>query len=121
MAAAWIEMLTGSLDDKRRWRAYKTRKARLPRGYRLAIDGIERYLMYAGGVVKGDVLMQMLEDLADLIEGAAVEETPIRQIVGDEPSIFVDEFVQNYADAQWIAQERARLNASIDRAEAGDE
>jgi DNA-binding ferritin-like protein (Dps family) len=44
MAAAWIEMLTGSLDDKRRWRAYKTRKARLPRGYRLAIDGIERYL-----------------------------------------------------------------------------
>lgn len=121
MAAQWIEKLTGSLDDKRRWRAYKARKARLPRSYRTAIDGIERYLMYSGGVVKGDVFMQMLEDLADLIERAAVDGTPIRDVVGDEPSVFVDEFVQTYADAQWITKERARLSDTIERAEVDDE
>ena len=71
MAARWIELVPGSFEDKKRWRRYKARKEQLPTGYRTAIDGLERYFMYAGGIVKGDVLMQMHEDLADLIERAA--------------------------------------------------
>ena len=116
MAAGWIEKVTGSFDDKKRWRAYKARKEQLPPAYRTAIDGIERYLMYAGSIVKGDVLMQMLEDLADLIEGAAADGTPVRDIVGDDPVEFADTFAQNYADGQWIAKERKRLTDAIDEA-----
>ena len=116
MAAGWIETITGSFEDKKRWRRYKARKEQLPPSYRTAIEGIERYLMYAASVVKGDVFMQMLEDLADLIERAAVDGTPIRDIVGDDPVDFADTFIQNYSDGQWISTERKRLNDAIDRA-----
>jgi DNA-binding ferritin-like protein (Dps family) len=116
MAARWIELVTGSLDEKKRWRQYKARKEQLPSSYRTAIDGIERYLMYAGSIVKGDVFMRMLDDLADLIERAAADGTPIRDIVGDDPVEFADTFIQNYADGQWINKERKRLTDAIDQA-----
>jgi DNA-binding ferritin-like protein (Dps family) len=116
MAAGWIERMTGSLEDKKRWRQYKARKEQLPTSYRTAIDGLERYFMYAGAIVKGDVLMQMLEDLADLIERAAADATPIRDIVGDDPVDFADTFIENYSDGQWINKERTRLTDAIDQA-----
>jgi DNA-binding ferritin-like protein (Dps family) len=117
MAAGWIEKLTGSFEDKKRWRDYKARKEQLPTSYRTAVDGLERYLMYAGAIVKGDVLMQMLEDLADLIERGAADGTPIRDIVGDDPVEFAETFIQNYSDGQWINKERKRLTDAIDQAD----
>lgn len=118
MVAGWVEKITGSFEDKKRWRQYKIRKQRLPTNYRTTIDGLERYLMYAGAIAKGDVLMQMLEDLADLIEQAAADSTPIRDIVGDNPVEFAETFLQNYSDGQWINGERTRLTDTVDRAVA---
>ena len=120
MAARWIELVTGSFEDKKRWRRYKARKEQLPPSYRTAMDGFERYFMYAGGIVKGDVLMQMHEDLADLIERAAADGTPIRDIVGDDPVEFAETFIQNYTDGQWLNKERKRLTDAIDKADDND-
>ncbi|MCC3293597.1 DUF1048 domain-containing protein [Arthrobacter sp. zg-Y411] len=117
MAAKWIELVTGPFEDKRRWRRFKQRKAQLPAGYRTAMDGLERYFMYAGPIAKGDVYIQMLEDLADLIERAAVDGTPIRGVVGEDPVEFAEAFIANYADGQWIDKERRRLAETIDRSE----
>lgn len=116
MAADWIEKITGSFEDKARWRKYKARKEQLPAGYRTAIDGLERYFMHTGAIAKGDVLMQMLEDLADLVERAAIDGTPIRAVLGDDPVDFAETFIQNYADGQWINKERKRLTDAIDQA-----
>ena len=116
MAAHWIELVTGSFEDKKRWRRYKARKEQLPTRYRTAIDGLERYFMYAGAIVKGDVLMRMLDDLADLIERAAADGAPIRDIVGEDPVEFAETFIANYADGQWVNKERRRLTDAIDRA-----
>lgn len=41
--------------------------------------------------------------------------TPIRAIVGDNPVEFVETFLQNYAEGQWINKERKRLIDAIDR------
>ena len=112
----WIEKVTGSLEDKRRWRAYNTRKAALPVGYRTAIDGIERYLMRSAAIVKSDVLVQMLEDLIELVEASAADGTPIRDVVGDDPVEFADAFAANYRDSHWIDRERTRLAAAMDEA-----
>lgn len=117
MAAEWIEKITGSFEDKKRWRQYKARKEELPASNRTAIDGLERYIMYTGSIVKGDVLMQMIEDLADLIERAAVDGTPIRDIVGDDPVDFAETFIQNYSDGQWVSKERQRLTDAINQSE----
>ena len=116
MAAKWIEMVTGSLDEKKRYRQHKVRVGHLPENYRTAVEALERYYIYFGGISKGDVLVRMLDDLADLFEQAAVDGTPIRAIVGDDPVEFAETFIANYSDGQWINKERRRLADAIDRA-----
>ena len=70
--------------------------------------------MYFGGITKGDTLMSMLDDLADLFEQAAADRTQIRAIVGDDPVEFAETFLANYSEGQWINKERKRLNDAID-------
>ena len=119
MAARWIEAVTGSLEQKREYRQYKARIKQLPPGYRTAVEAVERYLMYAGGISKGDVLVQMYGDLVDLFEQGAADGTPLRDIVGDDPVAFVEDFVANYADGSWVQKERQRLTDAIDLAAGG--
>jgi DNA-binding ferritin-like protein (Dps family) len=116
-----VEKVVGDLGDKRRWRAYKARANALPEPYRSVIGALERYLTYYGGIVKGDVLVAMIDDLADLFEQAAADGTPVRALVGDDPVGFAEEFLRNYADGQWINKERARLVSAVDAAVAVQE
>ena len=122
MAAGWIEQIIGPLDQKKRYRQYRARKEQLPANYRTAIDALERYLNYFGAITKGEILVSMLEDLADLFEQSAASGTPIRAIVGDDPVEFAEAFLQNYSEGRWINKERKRLASAIDRAveEEGD-
>lgn len=115
MAAKWIELVTGSFEDKKRYRRYKARVKSLPESHRAAIEALDRYLMYRGAITKGDILVRMLDDLADLFEQAAVDGTAVRAIVGEDPVEFAEQFLANYSDGEWISKERARLVAEIDR------
>ena len=115
MAKGWLELIAGSLEEKKRYRQYKARTQQLPANYREAVEAIDRYLMYFGGITKGDVLEKMTEDLIDLFEQSAAIGTPIRAIVGEDPVEFVETFLENYADGRWINKERKRLIDTIDR------
>jgi DNA-binding ferritin-like protein (Dps family) len=114
------DLSTRVLGDKKRWWAYRARKKELPESYRLAIDGVERYLNMLGGITKGDVIMTMLEDLLDLFEQSAAGGTTIREIVGDDPVEFVETFLHNYEEGRWISKERDRLVQAIERAEQAE-
>jgi DNA-binding ferritin-like protein (Dps family) len=116
MAAGWIEQLTGSLEQKKQYRQYKTRVDNLPADYRAAATALERYLMYFGSITKGNVLVSMLGDLADLFEQSAADGTPIREIVSEDPVDFAETFMRNYTGGQWINKERERLIKAIDAA-----
>ena len=120
MATGWIEQVTGSLEQKKRYRQYKARTKQLPANYRSAVDALERYLMYFGSITRGETLVSMLEDLADLFEQSAANGTPIREIVGEDPVEFAETFLQNYSEGQWINKERERLTSAIDRAAGQD-
>jgi DNA-binding ferritin-like protein (Dps family) len=120
MAAGWIEQVTGSLEQKKQYRQYKARIKQLPANYRAAAEALERYLMYAGGIAKGDVLVRMYGDLVELFEESAANGTPIRGIVGDDPVEFVETFIANYSDGSWVSKERDRLISAIDRAAEDD-
>jgi DNA-binding ferritin-like protein (Dps family) len=115
MAAKWYELITGSLDDKKAYRQYKARITALPEPYRTAAKAFERYLMYNGGITDGDpgVMLTMLGDFADLWERAAADQTPIHDIVGDDPVEFADAFAAAYTGKRWIDKERARLTDTI--------
>jgi len=114
--AGWIAQITGSFRDKKRYRQYKARVGRLPANYRTAIDALSRYLNYFGAITKGNVLVSMLDDLVDLFEQSAVNGTPIREIVGEDPVEFAETFLRNYSDGQWINKERKWLTSAINRA-----
>ena len=109
--------LTKVVGDKRRWRAYKARVKDLPPNYRSAVEAIERYLMHFGPMEAEDAA-SLLEDVADLFGRAAADDTPIREIVGDDPVEFVDALIRNYEKGGYIDRERERLVTSIERAEA---
>lgn len=121
MAAKWYEVVTGSLEQKKQWRQYKARVEALPEPYRRVAKAVERYLMYAGGVVDGDSMMTMYGDLADLWERAVADGTSVRALVGDDPATFAEEFAAAYNGRQWIDKERDRLNKAIDEAERGEQ
>jgi DNA-binding ferritin-like protein (Dps family) len=72
------------------------------------------------GPADGASAASMFEDLADLFEQAAADETPIREIVGEDPVEFVETFLQNYPQGQWRIRERERLISAIDRAAGED-
>ncbi|MDQ0866471.1 DUF1048 domain-containing protein [Arthrobacter globiformis] len=114
MAMGWIEQVTGSLEQKKQYRQYKARTKQLPPNYRAAIDALERYLTYFGAITKGETLVKMLEDLADLFEQSAASGTPVRDVVGEDPIEFAETFLQNYSEGQWINKERKRLTEAIE-------
>jgi len=113
------EQVTGSIEQKKRYRRCKARTQQLPANYRTAIDALDRYLMYFGAITKGDTLLSMLEDLTDLFEQSAANRIPIREIVGADPVEFAETFLRNYSEGQWINKERKRLINAIDRAVEG--
>jgi len=115
-----IELITGDLDDKRRWREYKARVKGLPAGYREAAKGLERYLMLFGAVDDGPTLVRMFTDLADLLERSSADGLPIREVVGEDPADFAESFLDAYRGAgrSWVERERARLATTIDEAVA---
>ncbi len=113
----WIETVTGSLEQKKQYRQYKSRMDALPSPYDGAAKALHRYFMYNSGVVDGETSLKMMGDLVDLFEGAAADETPVRDIVGADPVDFADTFAQSYTGRNWIDKERARLTKAIDDAE----
>jgi DNA-binding ferritin-like protein (Dps family) len=121
MAAKWIETLTGSLEQKKQYKQDKARIEGLPEPYATAAKAMHRYVMYYGGITDGDSLITMFGDLADLWERAAIDGTPVRDIVGDDPVEFAETFAQAYSGKQWIDKERARLTKAIEDAERGEQ
>ena len=117
MAAKWIEALTGSLEQKEQYKKDVARIEALPEPYRASAKAVQRYVMYAGGVTDGATLVTMMGDLADLWEQAAADGTPVRDIVGDDPAAFAEEFAAAYQGKQWIDKERERLNKAVADAE----
>jgi DNA-binding ferritin-like protein (Dps family) len=118
MAAKWIELVTGSLEQKKQYRQYRARLEALPEPYAEAAKALYRYFMYNGGaVMDGDVALTMMGDFVDLWERAAADGTPVRAIVGEDPVEFADAFVLAYTGKRWIDKERARLTRAIDDAE----
>ena len=119
MAVKWIEALTGSLEQKKQYKQSMARIDALPEPYSSVAKAFNRYFMYYGGMTEGDTLVTMITDHADLWDRAAVDGTPVRAIVGDDPVEFAETFAAAYAGARWIDKERARLTAAVDVATGG--
>jgi DNA-binding ferritin-like protein (Dps family) len=119
--ANWIETVTGSLEQKKQYRVYKARLDAIPQPYGTAAKAMDRYFMFYGGFTDGETALTMMGDLIELWERAAVDGTPVRAIVGEDPVEFAETFARAYSGTQWIDKERARLIKSIEDAERGEQ
>src|SRR5262250_1797668 len=119
MAPKWIELVTGSLEQKKQYKRDRARIAALPEPYRAVAKALQRYFMYSAGILDQETAGRMFTDFVDLWERAAADGTPVRAIVGENPAEFAETFVQAYAGKQWIDKERARLTKAIEDAERG--
>ena len=102
-------------DEKKRYRQYKARKAQLPSSHHEAIDAVERYALRFGPTT-GETVVTMLEDLIEIVEQGVKEGAPVREILGDDPVLFADEFLRNYPTSSWAAKEQQRLAHTINHA-----
>lgn len=116
MIPKWIEALTGPLDQKKQYRDDMARMKALPEPYATVAQAIHRYLLHFGIISDGELLVRMVTDHVDLWERAAVDHTPVREIVGDDPVTFTEEFVRAYDPKEWLDKERNRLTTAVDRA-----
>ena len=121
MTAKWIELATGSLEQKKQYKRDRVRIAALPEPYRTVAKALWRYFMYYPGITDDDDTLKMSGDFADLWERAAADGTPVRAIVGENPVEFAETFAQTYARREWIDKERARLTKAIEDAERGEQ
>jgi DNA-binding ferritin-like protein (Dps family) len=121
VAPKWIELVTGSLEQKKQYRQYKARVEALAEPYRTVAKALQRYFIVYAGVTDSETAVKMFGDIADLWERAAADGTPVRAIVGDDPVEFADTFAQSYTGKRWIDKERARLTRAIENAERGEQ
>jgi DNA-binding ferritin-like protein (Dps family) len=111
-----MKVLSRLRDDKRRWRLYKRRAAQLPEPYRTATRGLEKYILNTGPG-DGTEVLTMVEDLADLMERSAADGIAVRDIVGDDPVDFADDFTRNYGVGSWLQSQHRKLRNAVDSAE----
>ncbi|GAB2970411.1 DUF1048 domain-containing protein [Actinotalea caeni] len=115
MVARWIEALTGSLEQKKQYKADLARIEALPAAHREAAKAFHRYVLQSGAVSDGETLVAMLTDLVDLWERAAADGTTVQAVVGEDPVEFIESFVRAYAARHWLDKERTRLVETIER------
>ena len=117
----WIEQVTGSLEQKRRYRQYKARTRQLPANYRTAVEALERYLMYFGPITRGRRPSCRCSRTLPICSSRARRTEPrSARSSGEDPVEFAETFLQNYSEGQWINKERERLTNAIDRAAGQD-
>ncbi|PRA01863.1 hypothetical protein CQ019_13965 [Arthrobacter sp. MYb229] len=121
MSTKWYEVLTGQLQQKKQYKEAKARLDALPEPYRATATALNRYFMYFGGITDGDTLVQMFIDHADLWERASIDRLPLREVVGEDPVEFAENFTLSYGGKQWIDKERARLIKAVQDAKRSEE
>lgn len=119
MTAKWIELITGSLDEKKAYKSAQARIDALPQPHRAAAKAVQRYIMQTCAPEDGPNLVRLMGDFADLWEGAVADGSSVRDVVGEDPVDFAEVFAATYTGKRWIDKERNRLLASIDEAEQG--
>nr|WP_270887917.1 DUF1048 domain-containing protein [Pedococcus sp. 5OH_020] len=118
MAEKWVELVTGSLEQKMQDRQYVARIDALLEPYAGVLEALQRSLVYFGGVTDGETVVKMFGDFTDAWEQrAAADRTPIRAIVGDERVEFGQRVADGWGGKQWIDKGRAQLTGAIEGAE----
>lgn len=105
MAQSFIDLVIGSLAEKRAWRGLMRRVNALPEEYRFAYQKILHYCYHFS------CDLPMLTDLLELFEACAAAGTPVLDVVGSDVAAFCDELIR--ASTAETVNTRDQLNREI--------
>lgn len=108
-----FEKITGSLDDKREWKAMEARAKALPSEYSKAYNAIKKYIWTSGGSTDWKEISRIFEGILELFEEGAAEGKKVTDLTGDDVAAFCDELVKD--TKSWKDKYRAKLNDTIHR------
>lgn len=113
MTVMWIASLAGSRGRRRHCKESLARIEALAEPYRTTAMAMNRYLLHRAATTGAETLARMMHDHADLWERAALDGTPVRAIVGDDPGELAETFALAYTGRPWFDKERTRLSKAI--------
>lgn len=108
-----FEIITGSLDDKREWKAMEARAKALPSEYRNAYKAIQKYIWTSVAPSDWKDISRIFGGILDLFEGGAVEGKKVTDLTGEDVAAFCDDLVKD--EKTWRDKYRTKLNDTIGR------
>ncbi|MDR0956167.1 MAG: DUF1048 domain-containing protein [Candidatus Nomurabacteria bacterium] len=103
------EKIFGIKSEKRAWREAMRRAKKLPKDYRAAFISIKKYIFSSSGMMESGV--EIWQNLVDLLEQAAAENRPVKNVIGGDVAAFADELVKG--QKTWQDKQRQKLNRKI--------
>ena len=107
-----IEKLIGKLEDKKAYHEYKKRVAALPTEYNIVMNEMQSYIWNCGSL---DGSLDLLYDLAALMEVSAAEGKRVFDVTGSDVTAFCDELIREWQGRTWQDKVRQKYNKRIRR------
>lgn len=108
------KLIIGDLDEKKAYKQMMKRVDNLPRDYKIAFKGIQKYINTIGAP-GGDMSifkdLTLFIDLIELFETSAAEKREVIDVIGSDIDKFTDEFMKAYVNGAETRQEK--LNREI--------
>ena len=111
MSTNWIEKVTGDLAAKKQFREFRSRMLALPTPYAKAYVSFEHYMFQYGRINGGE--FTALFDLGDFFEQSTRDGIPLRDAIGEDPTAFIENFLENYPRSPWVHRGQEKLNSRI--------
>ncbi|SIS63451.1 DUF1048 domain-containing protein [Salimicrobium flavidum] len=106
-----FEKITGTMADKREWKAMESRAKELPEEYYDAYKAIQKYLWTTGGLMDWKGARRIFGGILDLFEEGAAEGKTVTELIGEDVASFCDELVKD--EKKWSDKYREKLNDTI--------
>jgi len=103
----FLDIIIGSIEEKKEWRAMEARAKLLPRDYRVAYDEIKKYIWNSSGISTADPFKVLL----DLFEESAANGKAVLEITGNDVAAFCDELLRG--EKTYFEDWRKKLNRNI--------
>lgn len=108
------KLIIGDLDEKKAYKQMMKRVDDLPKDYKIAFKGIQKYINTVGPP-SGDMSifkdLTLFLDLITLFETSASEKREVIDVIGSDIDKFTDEFMAAYVNISETRQEK--LNREI--------
>ena len=105
----FLDMVVGSIEDKKEWKSIEAHAKALPHDYRVVYEEIKHYLWNSSGITTIDAFRVLI----DLFEESAASGRQVLEVTGKDVAAFCDELVKG--EKTYFEDLRKKLNNNIEK------